>query len=477
MVPALMQQFNQFNGDRKTLIRKALDTSVGAGTGPYSPLVSQQLERVITNTILRLSPELSVIQSEYGPQKYHEYNRLVKLPKSNGFMGESGVTPSHNAQYKRDTVELKIIRHKGIVTNFLQDAAKNYIDAAATEMENHLLTHVYDLIMGIEYGNAAANQYAFDGLDTLIKTNRWNKSQGGIVPTSLDFLDDMIDANLSLQGGQHKKVFLMSPQMQSLVSRMLTNVALVQGMNGNANVEIHGGWRVMTYRDIPILPVASMSSGKSKMNTPVVAQSSTGSIPAATYKFRVACLTYDGEQEASDLVSTTVSGTAGNIDLTWESVDGAFYYKIYAGDDTTQKLIAVLPALTYDESGTPASEVTGVSFLSNPSVKNPTLELIAPAGVLDGITTPTVDGTSEDYPIVATGGIVPESVLLWDLDKYQGLGKLPYTNTGGDRFNGLVTMMPLAITDDNIPFMIRTYCTLCPSFEGTSVLIRGLRTK
>jgi hypothetical protein len=97
--------------------------------------------------------------------------------------------------------------------------------------------------------------------------------------------------------------------------------------------------------------------------------------------------------------------------------------------------------------------------------------------VLDDITTPTVDGTADDYPIVATGGVTPESVLLWDLDKYQGLGKVPYTNTGGDRFNGLVTMQPLAITDDNIPFLIRTYCVLCPSFEGTSVLARGLRTK
>jgi hypothetical protein len=82
----------------------------------------------------------------------------------------------------------------------------------------------------------------------------------------------------------------------------------------------------------------------------------------------------------------------------------------------------------------------------------------------------------EDVPIVATGGIFPETVMLWDLDKYQGLGKLPYTNSGGDRFQGLVTMVPLAVTDDNLPFLIRTYAALCPSFEVTSVMSKGWRT-
>jgi hypothetical protein len=62
------------------------------------------------------------------------------------------------------------------------------------------------------------------------------------------------------------------------------------------------------------------------------------------------------------------------------------------------------------------------------------------------------------------------------LDKYQGLGKVVYTNMGGDKFQGLVTLEPLAKDDDNIPFMLRSYMASIPSYEGTSALSKGWRT-
>ena len=80
-----------------------------------------------------------------------------------------------------------------------------------------------------------------------------------------------------------------------------------------------------------------------------------------------------------------------------------------------------------------------------------------------------------DVPLVATGGIPPEVVFFIDLDEFQGMGKLPFTNTGGDRFNGLVTVRPLAETDDNTPFLLKSYLGLVDSFEATSGLHRGLR--
>lgn len=69
----------------------------------------------------------------------------------------------------------------------------------------------------------------------------------------------------------------------------------------------------------------------------------------------------------------------------------------------------------------------------------------------------------------------PETIFFWDLDEYQGLGKLPYTNEGGSRFNGLVTFEDLAKTDDFLPFMLKSYCALADSFEKTSSIIRGLK--
>lgn len=472
----LIDQYNALGAQRKTLIRKALTTQAGSGEA----LIPEKLEKIITNTVVRLSPEMAVIQPEFDNQKYHSFNRLIKLPRAGGFMGEGATTPTSQGSYQRASVELKILRRKGAVTNFLQDTSKKFIDASTAEMENHLQAHVYDIINALKFGNAGANKYSFDGLDKLIKSNRVNEARGGTVPTDLAFLDDMIDANIRKNGAGHNKVLMMSPEMQSLVSRLLTNVRLMQGNAGTlGHVEINGGWRLATYRDIPILPVADMGGNPTDIGTVALVATGAGTVPAGNYFFQVSAVTLDGETLASAEVNNTYADSLHSAKLTWTPVDNASYYKIYCGKTTgSEKLVAVIPAQTYDGTGTYVSDVTGVEITTDPSVKNPTLTLVATGTFVDpAITDSVTDAMSNDLPLVATGGVAPETVMLWDLDKYQGLGKVPYTNAGGDKFGGLVTMTPLAITDDNIPFMVKSYLALCDSFEATSYMVRGLRTK
>ena len=471
----LIEQYNALGAQRKTLIQKALTTQTNSGEA----LIPEKLEKIITNTVVRLSPEMAVIQPEFDNQKLHSFNRLMKLPRAGGFMGEGATTPTSQGSYERASVELKILRRKGAVTNFLQDTSKKYIDASTAEMENHLQAHVYDIINALKFGNAGSNKFSFDGLDKIIKTNRVNEARGGVVPTDLSFLDDMIDANIRKNGAGHNKVLMMSPEMQSLVSRLLTNVRLMQGNAGTlGHVEINGGWRLATYRDIPILPVADMGGNQVAIGTVSHDASGTGSISAGNYFFQVSAITLDGETIASEEVTENVSANK-SVKLQWTAVENASYYKIYCSKTTgTEKLVAVIPACTYDGTGTYVSDVTGVEFTTDPSVKNPTLKLIATGSFVDpNITASVTDAMANDVPIVTTGGIAPETVILWDLDKYQGLGKVPYTNVGGDKFGGLVTMTPLAITDDNIPFMVKSYLALCDAFEATSFMHRGLRTK
>jgi hypothetical protein len=78
-------------------------------------------------------------------------------------------------------------------------------------------------------------------------------------------------------------------------------------------------------------------------------------------------------------------------------------------------------------------------------------------------------------PFIAVGSIVPESVYLWDTDPIQGLGKMPYANTAGDQFNGLVTTKRLAEIEDYIHFLVKSYCAITPAYEATSCWVRGLR--
>ena len=472
----LIDQYNALGAQRKSLIQKALTSQAGSGEA----LIPEKLEKIITNTVVRLSPEMAVIQPEFDNQKLHSFNRLTKLPRAGGFMGEGATTPTSQGSYERASVELKILRRKGAVTNFLQDSSKKFIDASTAEMENHLQAHVYDIINAVKFGNAGSNKYAFDGLDKIIKTNRVNEARGGLVPTDLSFLDNMIDSNIRKNGAGHSKVLMMSPEMQSLVSRLLTNVRLMQGNAGTlGHVEINGGWRLATYRDIPILPVADMGGNQVAIGTVTLDKTGAGTVPAGDYFFQVSAITLDGETLASTEVTDTLADSAHSVKLQWTAVENASYYKIYASKTTgTEKLVAVIPACTYDGIGTYVSDVTGVEFTTDPSVKNPTLKLVASGTFTDpAITNSVTDAMANDLPLVATGGVAPETVMLWDLDKYQGLGKVPYTNAGGDKFGGLVTMTPLAITDDNIPFMVKSYLALCDAFEATSFMHRGLRTK
>lgn len=456
---ATIKQYNQIIARDRSLIRKALDSSASVGQS----LIPQKLEQVITNTILRLSPELAMVTPRFDNQKFHEFNRLTSLPAAGGGMGENAVTPTRNSTYARDQVQMKIIRRKGSVTNFLQDSSAKYIDASAAEMENHLLTHAFDLATYILHGNADADSYTFSGVDHFVSTNRIQEAAGTAVPTNLTFLDNMIDENLERQGAMHDKAFLMSARMLSKISSLLTNVRLSQGLTGGGltQVDFNGGWRLNAYRDIPII-VTSALRPKQTMTTIVTSALATGgALSDGTYYIRVAPVTYNGEELASAEVSQVLSaGTAvQGIRITWTAFPGALYYRVYVGTSTgiaNTTLKKVISAFTYDANGTITGTVGQYDYLN---------------ATLSGVTA----SMAKDQPFVAVGGVPPETIMFVDLDEYQGLGKLPYTNTAGSKFNGLVTINPLAITDDDLPFLIKSYCALCPSYEGTSIVHRGLR--
>lgn len=476
----LIRQFNRFAGENKSLIAKALTSASGSGEA----LIPQHLEQIITNAVPRLSPCLAMVTPKFDNQKYHEFNRLTALPAAGGAMGESAVTPTTQPTFARTGVYMKVIRRKGATTDFLQDASKKYIDAAATNIEASMLQHVYDLENYVLYGNAGANAYEFSGLDTFITTNRTNKAVGGVALTSLATLDDLIDTNMEYQGISHRKALVMSPQMLSKVSQLLTNVRLNQGLTGSlSQVDIPGGWRLNAYRDVPII-VSSSCRPKTAMGT-VTHSSATsgGTITDGLVRYiRVSAVTYQGEQLASAEVTCTAGSSANTntMALAFTAISGAYRYKVYVGTSSgTLYLRHVVPAMAYDANGTPAASTTYTvqastsTVTSNASGAVETITFLADPNTA-GSMVPTA--LQSDVPLTGTiGSAVPEYVFLWDLDEYQGIGRLPYTNEGGSRFNGLVTIEDLAKTDDYLPYLIKSYCALADSFEATCAVIRGLK--
>lgn len=452
--------FNRLFGspENRSLIRKAFTSASGVG----QPLIPEHLENVVTNTLVRLVPELAVPVMKFDHQKFHEFIRLTALPTAGAAMGENSVTPTRNSTTERASVELKILKRKGAVTGFLQDAAANFTDAQAFEMEAHLQSFGNDLRTYMLFGNKAADVYAFDGLDFFVRTYRTNQVAAGVVPTSLAPLDAVIDNNARKQGSNHRKAFIMSPEMLSLFSRLYTQVRDNRGaIRGTNVVEIDGGWRLQTYRDIPILE-STATRPVSQMGTITPSAAGSGSaISDDEYFFQIAAVTWDGEQRASAEVSQ-VTSSHDTVTLSFTAVEGALFYKIYVGLATgVVTLTDIVSAFTYDGDGTITASVTSIVFTADPDT-------------VDATAVPTE--LQSDVPLNGTANNPNEYIFFWDLDEFQGMGKLAYTNSAGSRFNGLVTVEPLAKTDDNQPFLVKSYPALIDAFEATSGILRGYRT-
>lgn len=442
----------------KKQLTKALTSATGSGEG----LIAEHLETTITNTMIRLVPELALPEYKYDPQKVHEFNRITALPAAGSAMGENSVTPTRQSSIVRDTVQLKIMKRKGEVTGFVQDAAKKNYDAYQVEVENHLQSFGNDMATYLLYGSAGADQYSFTGLDTFIATYRVNEVAGGVVPTNLSALDNMIDSSNRRKAQPHRRAFIMSPELLSKFSSLYTQVRdNREAIRGTKVIEIDGGWRLETYRNIPILE-SSQTRPQGQMGAVIASHAGAGSTIVDDQRFfQVAPITWDGEQIASTEVSDT-SSSSDTVTLSWTAYTGALFYKIYASDASgTETLVVIISAFTYDAAGTITGNVTGYTWTSI----EPTTPIAA--------SVPT--HMQSDVPLNYSGSVAPEVVFFWDLDPFQGMGKVAYTNTGGNRLNGFAEILPLAKIDDHDDFLVKAYPALIDAFEATSAMHRGLR--
>lgn len=67
MPKGLVRQFNKYAMENKSLIQKALTSATNVGEA----LIPEHLEEVITNTIVRLSPEIAMVTPRFDAQKFH----------------------------------------------------------------------------------------------------------------------------------------------------------------------------------------------------------------------------------------------------------------------------------------------------------------------------------------------------------------------------------------------------------------------
>jgi len=460
-----MNPLNYFlkNGGSE-MVKKALTSASNSG----GALVPESLRQAITDTAIRLAPEFALMSSEQATGKTHEFNKLTSRGNIAGSMGENAVTPQTNSTYERATVDLKVTRRKGLVTDFEQEAAAKFVDALQLEINSQIEQQVYSLNLLNLYGNELANSYQYGGWNRLISTNRLQSgftSGAATVPTNLRVLDNMIDASNRRGGAKHRRAFIMSPEMHSLFSSLLTNVRNVQGqVAGTTQVNIGGGWVLDAYRNIPIVESTFVPGSLSDTMGTVTATSggtSGGTLSDGTYYFRVDAITANGPTMASAESSVTLSGggSTQKITLSFTAVTDAIAYRVYYSSSTGltgMTLIDWVAANAYDSDGTIGAAVTSISITS----------VAASARITSAM--------AADKPLTAVGGVKGEEIMLIDFDTVQGMGSMALLNKGSAG-SGFISMKPVYPSDAGLPFLLYTHGAVVPAYEGTSVLSRGWR--
>jgi len=400
-------------------IRKALDTTSTSGQA----LVPESLSPVIVEYAKKLSPLVGLLKWRQAEGRTHEFVRRTGLPTA-GPEGDAATTPSSQSTYERASVQLKIIRTRGGVTGFQQAASSAFVDALQREINGATQAQTYAIEQQLLWGDSSADSYQLDGLDVALSSNVFVVN-GEI---TLSLLDDMIDAVRDAGAARDRLVFLMSNKMLSKVSSL--HMGYLQ--REIESIEIPGGYRLRSYRGIPIVETTFLRPRASLDGVSVSAQAG-GSLEAGTYRVRVSAVTMDGETVASSSQAVTVAAN-DKIVIDWSgvNVEGALLYKVYMTDvdgaEGTEVFQKAFPARTYDSSGTVTGSTTSGEI---------------------------TEYTSNTLPPLDSGD---ENVYLLDLNPEQGL-------EGVYLGSEIINYIPLAKTGDCQEFILASYIALAVKGE------------
>lgn len=434
-----ISQRSALKGVREEL-KLALDTTTGGVLSPES------LEPKIVELVRKLSPLVAGLAVIQANGKTHEFNERTALPSAQ-FEGEKATTPTSQSTYGRKATPLKIVRARGGVTGFQQAASKKFVDSYVKEIMGASQALAWLMEFGCMWGNATADQYQYDGLDTKIITNRLEKS----AVIDLAYLDELIDAIISVGiVDMSNLAFYLSPFMHSKISTLQEEVRKQVKM-----VKYPGGFEMESYRGIPLVD-SSFCRPTTKMGTIVVADSATagGLVAAKQYRWKVAAVTQFGEQWASAEVTFTTGAGKTAVDITFAAVPEALLFKVYrtvdGGAVGTEVLASVNAAKTYDANGTVTGNVVSIT---------------------DGVADIAL-GT--DTPLEQTD--VDETLFLVDRSQDISVEIASLMNEQGEKVENLIQMLPLARVKDQEEFLLLSYQAMIYKGDIFNGLLRKVRT-
>jgi len=434
----LINQRAALQGVREEL-KLALDTTTGGVLSPES------LEPKIVELVRKISPLVAGLKVIESNGKTHEFNERSALPSAQ-FEGEKAVTPTSQSTYARKATPLKIVRAKGGVTGFQQAASRKFINSYVNEIAGAAQALAWIMEFGVMWGNAVADQYQYDGLDTKIITNRLQPN----AVITLRQLDDLIDRIIGVGPlDLANMAFYLSPQMHSKISSLASEVRKIL-----PKISYPGGLEMESYRGIALVDT-SFCRPTSTMGTIVLADDATvgGLIAATQYRWKVAAITQFGEQWASAEVTHTTGGGITSAKITFSAVPGALLYKVYrtlgGGAVGTEVLASIHAANTYDVNGTVIGVITQI------------IDVVADGAL----------GT--DIPL--DSATVEETLFLANRDQDISLEIASLLNEQGEKVQNLIQMLPLARTKDQEEFLLLSYQALIYKGDIFNGMLRTIR--
>jgi hypothetical protein len=320
-------------------ILKALDSTTTSGQA----LIPQIVDPYIAELALKVAPLRTLIPSTPWKSGTYDKNKRVKFGNAR-FVGDAVTIAESQSTIVRFQEPLKILMSKGGVTGFLQEASQELVDAIQLETKGHSIEAFHEEEYGLLYGNRYADNYQFNGLDTWIQT--------GVIDVNADLTFKAVDAGIDriLKIGGQPACLIMSHTMLSAFSRILFNQQRFLD-----KVEIKGGIKLLSYRDIPIYPTSFIGADKAWTGGTVTATAiDGGNLTASTdYYYKISAVLQTGETLPCSEATASTDDTKKTIKLTWSapSESGSVrLYKIFRATSTgAETLLTVIPGVVYKQ--------------------------------------------------------------------------------------------------------------------------------
>lgn len=335
-------------------LHKALSTNGSVGADG-SVLIPQSLETTLQVLSFKMD-ELKLWQRISKKPAYNifeEYDYLESYGNDEiGFINEGDLPPDDDSAYGKDFARVKFMGTVRSVTHpatlvRMVSGVQPIIDR---EDRNGTMQLLRTLETAMFFGDDRVNPLSIKGVFQQIE----EKAPTNVIDLRGKPIDDVVledlDNNASDRYSKIDAVFMESRQKNNLSQILFpdkrfpmpaaanrTNLGMVvekyTGNNGTFDLESHqfirrGGPAPVSVSDkAPVAPTGLTSTARGAN------PGESSRLAAGTYVYTVTAVSSGGESLGSTAVPVTVSSTGDVVDVTFTSVVGAVYYKIYRGDN------------------------------------------------------------------------------------------------------------------------------------------------